>query len=244
MPLKKTVHKIRLQFNFSLGSIIVPMRVLVVEDEHRIANTIKKGLEQERYAVDVCYDGVAGFDMAASEEYDVIILDLMLPGMDGMTICRKLRDQDIHTPILILSARSMLDDKIEGLDSGADDYLPKPFAFAELVARVRALARRPKKTLTTTLVVGDLKLDTSTYTVEKRGSPVTLTAREFALLEYLMRHVNTPINKDQIIAHVWNYDANVLPNTVEVYVRNLRQKLGERMIETMRGFGYKLVKHV
>lgn len=216
------------------------MRILVVEDEHRIANTIKKGLEQERYAVDVAYDGITGFDLASAEDYDVVVLDVMLPGMDGLTICKKLREAGRHTPILILSARGLIEDKVLGLDLGADDYLSKPFAFTELVARIRAIVRRPKRTLKPLLEVGDLKLDTQEYKVEKQGKSVTLTAREFALLEYLMRHSNTLVSKDQIIDHVWDYDANVLPNTVEVYVRSLRQKLGEDIIETRRGFGYKL----
>ena len=214
------------------------MRILIVEDERRIANTIKKGLEQERYAVDVSYDGTDGYDMATSEEYDLIILDLMLPGMDGISICKKLREARNQTPILILTAKGQIQDKVVGLDSGADDYLTKPFSFEELLARVRALARRPKKTLGTVLSAKSLTLDTENFEVKKDGKKIKLSSKEFSLLEYLMRHVGRIIPKDTIIAHVWNYDADILPNTVEVYVRNLRKKGID--IQTERGFGYKI----
>jgi DNA-binding response OmpR family regulator len=222
------------------------MRILVVEDEHLIANSIKKGLEQEKYAVDVAYDGNNGFDMAASEDYDAIILDLMLPGMDGITICRELRAKQIHIPILILTAKGQIQDKITGLDSGADDYLTKPFAFEELLARIRALIRRPKETQNMLLAVGDLKLDTKSFEVERNGQKIKLSGKEFALLEYLMRHPRQILTKDQIINHVWDYEANILPNTVEVYIRTLRNKIDipfnklKPLIQTIRGFGYKI----
>ena len=216
------------------------MRILVVEDEHRIANSIKKGLEQEKYAVDVAYTGDDGYDMAASEDYDLIILDLMLPGMDGMQICKKLREEKNHTPILILTAKGQVQDKVSGLDNGADDYLTKPFSFEELLARVRALGRRPAEMLDKTLKVGKIDLDPVKFTTVVNGKEVRLSSKEFSLLEYLMRQAGQIVTKDQIIAHVWNYEANILPNTIEVYIRNLRKKGVE--ISTIRGFGYKIDK--
>jgi len=223
--------------------------VLLVEDEHHIAGSIKKGLGQEHFAVDVAYTGNEGFDLASEEEYDVIILDLMLPGMDGLSICRQLRQKQIHTPVLILTAKGQVQDKVEGLDSGADDYLTKPFSFEELVARVRALSRRPQNNLSSVLSVADLTLDAKTYEVKRGGKPVNLSGKEFSLLEYLMRHPERILTKEQIISHVWNYDADILPNTVEVYIRNLRRKIdlpfkeGPALIQTVRGFGYKIGKN-
>ncbi|MGE5041806.1 MAG: response regulator transcription factor [Candidatus Levyibacteriota bacterium] len=221
------------------------MKVLIVEDEHRIANSIRLGLQQERYTVDVAYDGTTGFDLAVSEEYDIIILDRMLPGMEGVEIARKLREKSIHTPILILTAKSQLADKVEGLESGADDYLTKPFAFEELLARIRALIRRPAHISEEKLKVGDLTLDTKSYEVKRAGKQITLSQKEFALLEYLMRHPKQILNKDQIISHVWSYESDVLPNTVEVYIGYLRNKIdkpfkGGALIQTIRGFGYRL----
>lgn len=221
------------------------MRLLIVEDEHKIANSIKKGLEQERWAVDVVYDGRYGYDFATSEEYDVIILDRMLPGIDGLQIAKKLRDKNIHTPILMLTAKGQLEDKVEGLDNGADDYLTKPFAFAELLARIRALLRRPKNATGTLLSIEDLTLDTIKFEVKRKGNKINLSSKEYSLLEYLMRHPDKVITKDQIINHVWNYDADVMPNSVEVYIKHLRDKIdkiefGKSLIHTIRGFGYKI----
>jgi len=224
------------------------MRILVVEDEHRIGTSIKKGLEIEKYAVDLAFDGRDGYDFAATEEYDCIILDLMLPGMDGLTICKKLREKGIHTPILILTAKSQTENKIEGLDSGADDYLTKPFSFEELLARIRALIRRPNGVQSTILKAGDLQLDTINFQVMRGTSDIQLSSKEYSLLEYLMRHAGNIVSKDQIVSHVWNYDDDVLPNTVEVYIRKLRQKIDipfkdkEPLINTARGFGYKIEK--
>ncbi|OGL56354.1 DNA-binding response regulator, partial [Candidatus Shapirobacteria bacterium RIFOXYB1_FULL_38_38] len=192
------------------------MRILVVEDEHRIANSIKKGLQLEKYAVDLAYTGTDGYDLAVTEEYDLILLDLMLPGMDGIQICMKLRQKQIHTPILMLTAKSQTDDKIEGLDSGADDYLTKPFSFEELLARIRALIRRPPNSLSNILTIGDISLNTLNFEVKRQNKPITLSGKEFSLLEYLMRHPGQIIKKDQIINHVWDYESNILPNTVEV----------------------------
>lgn len=222
------------------------MRVLVVEDEHRIAGTIKKGLELERYAVDAVYTGTDGFDLATTEEYDVIILDLMLPGMDGLSLLRELRKVRVQTPVLILTAKGQITDKIAGLDGGADDYLAKPFAFEELLARIRALTRRAKTVTDPVLVVGDLRLDPVTFTVMRDGHLITLSRKEFSILEFLMRNTGTVLTKDQIIRHVWDYDADILPNTVEVNVKNLRKKIdlafpdGRKLIQTVRGFGYKI----
>lgn len=223
------------------------MRVLVVEDHHKIANSIKKGLQQESFAVDVAYDGEEGFDLAATEDYDVIILDLMLPKMDGLTICKKLREEEnIHSPILILTAKGEINDKVKGLNLGADDYLAKPFAFSELLARIRALSRRPKQVLDQVLKVDDLTLDTVSYEVKRGKNVIDVSRTEFALLEYLMRHKNKVLTKDNIINHVWNYDADVLPNTVEVYMGYLRNKIDkpftnkQKLIHTIRGFGYKI----
>lgn len=222
------------------------MRILVVEDEHRIANAIKEGLEQERYAVDIAYTGTDGFDLASTETYDVIILDLMLPEMDGITITKGLRKNKIHIPILMLTAKGQVQEKVEGLDSGADDYLTKPFSFEELLARVRALSRRPKESVDEVLSVGDLQLNSQLHEVKRNGKIINLTAKEFSLLEYLMKNVNKILSKDQMIEHVWSYNSDVLPNTVEVYIRNLRNKIDlsfrkkKPLIKTVRGFGYKI----
>ncbi len=222
------------------------MRILLIEDEHKIANSIKKGLEQESYAVDVAYDGTKGYDYASTEEYDAIVLDRLLPGIDGLTICKKLRASSIHTPILMLTARGEISERVEGLNSGADDYLSKPFAFIELLARIRALIRRPKSSLGSHLQVADLILNPVTYRVERDGIVISLSNKEFSLLEYLMRHKGTIIKKDQIINHVWSYDADVLPNSVEVYITHLRNKIdkpfpnSKNLISTIRGFGYKI----
>ncbi len=216
------------------------MRILVVEDEHRIAQSIKKGLEQEKYAVDVVYDGSDGYDYAKSSPYDAIILDLMLPGMGGAEVCQKLRSEGVHTPILMLTAKSTIEDRVAGLDSGADDYLTKPFAFTELLARVRALLRRSPTEMGTVLQADGISLDTKSFVVTKNNQIITLSSKEYALLEYLLRHHGMVLSKEQITEHVWDYDADILPNTVEVYVRKLRQKLGVDSIKTIRGFGYRI----
>lgn len=220
------------------------MRILVVEDEHKIAQSIKKGLGQEHFAVDLAFDGKEGLDLSLTEDYDLIILDRMLPEMDGVEICKSLRDKKIHTPILMLTAKGSVDDRVEGLNSGADDYLTKPFAFQELLARVKALSRRPKDSLGTKLQVGDLTLDTISYEVARKNKKISLSSKEFALLEYLMRHPNQTLTKEQIISHVWDYDSDILPNNVEVYMGYLRAKIDKpfdkQLIHTIRGFGYKL----
>lgn len=221
------------------------MRVLIVEDEHKIARALKKALEQETYAVDVAYDGDEGYAMATTEPYDVAVIDRMLPGKyDGVAIVKAMRAAKIHTPVIFLSALGSIADRTEGLDAGADDYLVKPFALEELLARVRALLRRPTEQQSTVLKAGDLTLDTVTYAVERAGKSIQLTSKEFALLEFLLRNPGRPLSKDVIISHVWDYDADILPNTVEVYVKYLRNKVDipfkTPLIHTVRGFGYKL----
>ncbi|MDB5165542.1 MAG: two component transcriptional regulator [Candidatus Saccharibacteria bacterium] len=221
------------------------MRILIVEDEHKIANALKRALEQESYAVDVSYDGDDGYAMATTEPYDMAIIDRMLPGEhNGIDIVKAMREAKIHTPVLLLTALGSTSDKTKGLDSGADDYLVKPFALEELLARVRALVRRPTEVHGTTLQVGDLSLNTVDFSVKRADTDIQLTSKEFGLLEYLLRNQGRPISKDTIIAHVWDYDADILPNTVEVYVKYLRNKIDapfkKPLLHTVRGFGYKL----
>ena len=222
------------------------MRILIVEDDHKIANAVKKGLEQESYAVDVEFNGKAGMGAAIDTSYDLIILDRMLPETDGITICTALRERGKSVPIIMLTAKGEIRDRIEGLNAGADDYLPKPFAFEELLARVRALLRRPKNLKDDKLVHGDLSFDRQTFEVKRANKQIQLSSKEFALLEYLMRNPGRILTKDNIIEHVWDYDADVLPNTVEVYIGYLRQKIDKPfqnhlpLIHTIRGFGYKL----
>lgn len=225
------------------------MRILVIEDEHRIAASLKKGLEQETYAVDVVYDGDTGFDHASSEEYDIIILDRMLPNMDGIELCKKLRRQKIHTPILMLTAKDQLKDKVVGLDAGADDYLVKPFAFEELLARIRALKRRPHDQIGDVLKLDNLTLNTKSYEVKRGQTPLKLSQKEFALLEFLLRNSGKTLSKELIINHVWDYDADILPNTLEAFIKQLRNKIDrafsneEPLLQTIRGFGYTLRKN-
>jgi DNA-binding response OmpR family regulator len=222
------------------------MRVLVVEDEHKIASAIKRGLEQETYAVDVAYDSDEGLSSALTDEYDVIVLDRMLPGLlDGVEIAKEVRANGVRTPIIMLTAKDKIGDRVEGLNAGADDYLIKPFAFEELLARIRALLRRPQDSVGNVLQIDDLSLDTNSYEVKRAGRKIQLSQREYALLEYLMRNQNRILSKTNIISHVWDYDADILPNTLEVYIGYLRGKVerpfrGPELIHTVRGFGYKL----
>jgi DNA-binding response OmpR family regulator len=221
------------------------MRILVIEDEHKIARALGKALEQENYAVDITYDGDEGYAMATTEPYDLAIIDRMIPGeYNGLQIVEEMRKAKIHTPVLLLTALGTTTDKAKGLDSGADDYLVKPFALEELLARVRALLRRPTEQQSVILTAGDLTLDTVTYSVQRGGKDIHLTSKEFGLLEYLLRHQGRPMSKENIISHVWDYDADVLHNTVEVYIKYLRNKIDvpfkKPLIHTVRGFGYKL----
>lgn len=220
------------------------MRILVVEDEHKIANSIKRGLETQGYAVDVAYDGETGQSQTLQKQYDLIILDRMLPGVDGLTILKSMREANVHTPVLFLTAKDKILDRAAGLNAGADDYLVKPFAFVELIARVRALLRRPKEETGTKLKYHDITLDPVVASVERDGKKITLSQKEFSLLEYFIRNPERPLSKELITQHVWDYDADILPNTVEVYVGYLRNKLEKpfpklpQLIHTRRGFGY------
>ncbi|MEI7918208.1 MAG: response regulator transcription factor [Candidatus Saccharibacteria bacterium] len=221
------------------------MRILIIEDEHKIATALKKALQTENYAVDVSYDGDDGYAMATTEPYDLAIIDWMIPGeYNGVDIVKAMRKEKIHTPVLLLSAKGTIKDRTTGLDSGADDYLVKPFALEEMLARVRALLRRPVEVQQTILTVGDLSLNTVTCVVTRAGKIIDLTNKEFALLEYLMRNQGRPHTKTVIISHVWDYNADVLPNTVEVYMKYLRQKIDDpfktKLLHTARGFGYRI----
>lgn len=219
------------------------MKVLVVEDEHRIAKAIKDGLQQESYAVDIYYDGLEGYAAASGDTYDLIITDIMMPGMDGFELCRKLRADGNHTPIMILTAKDQPRDIVAGLDSGADDFLPKPFSFEVLLARVRALMRRPHESKGDIFTIRDLSLDTQRHMVKRAGKQIMLSNKEFGILEYLLRNKNNILSKNNIMSHVWDFDADILPNTVEVFMTYLRAKIekpfgGEPIITTVRGIGY------
>lgn len=219
------------------------MRALLIEDEPKIAKSIKKGLEAETFSVDVVDDGDSGLSYGRSSEYDIIILDWMLPGdLDGQQVCEQLRKEGVKTPILMLTAKDQTKDKVNGLNSGADDYLSKPFSFDELIARLYALLRRPRNLLGKSLEVGDLSLNPVTKEVFRGDTVIELTAKEFALLEYLMRNSGNVVSKDDLITHVWSDDDDILPNTVEVYIGYLRGKIDKPFnsdfIKTKRGFGY------
>ena len=220
------------------------MRILLVEDEPQIADFIARGLSENGYSVDIAQDGEEALDWPSAADFDIIILDVMLPSIDGIEVCRTLRGQGLRMPILMLTARDAVEDRVRGLDSGADDYLIKPFAFAELLARVRALSRREPALLGTKLEVGDLVMDTATRHVTRAGAELELTAKEFALLEYLMRHPNQVLSRTVIAEHIWNYDFDNVTNVIDVHVKNLRKKIDEgfegKLIQTVRGAGYRL----
>lgn len=220
------------------------MRALIVEDEPNIAAYLDRGLTEEGYAVDVAYDGDDALDWAAAAEYDVIVLDVLLPGRDGFSVCNELRAQGIKTPVLMLTARDAVDDRVTGLDSGADDYLVKPFAFKELLARLRALTRRRGESKSIELRVADLSLDTLTRTAQRGDRRIELTAKEYSLLEYLMRNPGRVLSRTQIAEHVWNFDFYSQSNVVDVYIRYLRRKIDDgfehKLIKTVRGAGYQI----
>ena len=220
------------------------MRLLVIEDERKIARIITESLKREKYAVDAAYDGEEGFNLADSQPYDLLIVDRMLPGLEGTEIVKKLRENGKNMPILFLTALSTTEDKTLGLDVGADDYLTKPFAIDELLARVRALLRRPPIQQPDILKIDDLKIDKQQQTVTHAGKIIDLTNKEYALLEYLMQHPNQVLSKETLIDHVWDFDADILPNNVEVYIKNLRQKIDKpfkkQLIKTVHGFGYRI----
>ena len=220
------------------------MRILVVEDDLALRSVLKKRLQAEGYAVDTCTTGTDGLDYAGIVEYDAIVLDVMLPGMDGFSVLRALRAQGNKTGILLLTARDSIDDRVAGLDAGADDYLVKPFAFEELLARLRTLMRRPNTAIPALLRVEDLMLDTSTHEVRRDGKIVHLTSKEYALLEYLMHNAGSVLTRAQILDHVWSGDFAVESNVVDVYVRYLRNKIDQyspiKLLQTVRGYGYTL----
>lgn len=221
------------------------MRILVVEDEKMLAENIKTGLEDENFAVDIAFNGLDAYDLAAGEEYDVIILDIMLPGMDGITLCKKLRAEKIYTPILMLTAKDAVEDKVTGLDDGADDYMIKPFSFEELLARIRSLMRR-STTKDTILKVDSLELNPSSHIVKRNGKELSLTGKEYSLLEYFMRYPNQVLTREQILSHVWDYSYDSMSNIIDVLIRRLRNKIDrdfpdeKPLFKTVRGLGYKL----
>jgi two-component system, OmpR family, response regulator len=220
------------------------MRILVVEDETKMARAVRRGLENEGYAVDTVATGDDAVFWAKEQDFDAVILDVMLPGMDGFAVCRALRDAQVWTPVLMLTARGSVEDRIEGLDAGADDYLVKPFAFGELLARLRALLRRGPAERAPQIVVGDLVIDPAAHTVSRRGVQIDLSPREFSLLEYLARRGGEVVRRSEILDHVWAYDYEGMSNVVDVYVGYLRKKLekpfGSRVIRAVRGVGYVL----
>lgn len=220
------------------------MRILVVEDDKKVAAFLQKGLREEQYAVDVCRNGEdAGYE-AQTHPYDVIILDIMLPGKDGFTICKELRENDVLTPILMLTAKDSLEDKVIGLSEGADDYLTKPFSFEELLARIRALLRRSQDYKTGLLKAADLELDPLRHTVQRAGKPITLSGKEYALLEYLLRNKGIIVSQSKIIDHVWDRNYDGTSNLINVYINHLREKIDKdakvKLIKTVRGQGYKI----
>lgn len=242
-----TRHFKHITAKFHVATYNIDMRILVIEDEPKIAKAVKQGLELKGFAVDAVMDADSGYASAIDSSYDLIVLDRMLPGsIDGVALCKKLRAEGIHTPVLMLTARGTIGDRVEGLNSGADDYLVKPFSFDELTARVRALLRRPQTQVGTKLAISDLTLDSTTYEVQRAGKNIKLSHKEFALLEYLMHHPTQVLAKDMIINHVWDQNADILPNTIEVYIGYLRRKIdlpfpkSPALLHTMRGFGYKL----
>jgi heavy metal response regulator len=218
------------------------MRILIVEDEKKVANFVKKGLQEEGYAVDVTFDGEEGLRLGSDPSYDLIILDIYLPKLDGLAALKRLRAHGVRTPVLLLTVRATIEDKVLGLDSGADDYLTKPFAFQELLARVRALLRRRMDTGAAVVRIGDLVLDPASRIVSRGARPIELTVKEFSLLEYFMRNPGKVLTRTMIIEHVWNYDFDSGTNVVDVYVNYLRKKIDSReeqkLIHTVRGVGY------
>jgi heavy metal response regulator len=220
------------------------MRILVVDDEKKVASFLKRGLEEEYYAVDCAYDGEEALFMVEANDYDLMILDIMLPQIDGLEVLERVRDKGLPLPVLMLTAKDSVEDVVKGLDAGGDDYLTKPFAFAELLARVRALLRRKEQRPAGALQVADLVLDPIAHEVRRGGEEVELTAKEYALLEYLMRHANRVVTRTMISEHVWDYHFDSMTNVIDVYVNHLRKKIDHNssrgLIHTIRGVGYML----
>jgi DNA-binding response OmpR family regulator len=220
------------------------MRILVIEDEKKVASFIKHGLEEERYIVETASDGISGFDLALNNHFDVILLDVMLPGKSGFEVLKDLRSAGVNTPVLMLTALGTTEDKVNGLDLGADDYLPKPFSFDELTARIRAILRRSSAEKTTKLQCGELVLDTVSHIAIKNGMEIELTTKEYALLEYLMRNKNRILCRSTITQHVWKHNFDPESNIIDVYVKRLRNKIEaddeKPMLQSIRGVGYRL----
>lgn len=220
------------------------MKILIIEDDQAIAEALKEGLEDENYAVDWASDGYEGYLSASAEEYDAIILDIMMPEMNGFEVCRKLREEGNSTPILMLTAKTQENDIVSGLDLGADDYLAKPFSFEVLLARIRALMRRPNHKIEEILKVGNLILNPASKEINRDGIPINLTAKEYAVLEFLMRNSGQVKSKESIISHCWDFNSDVLPNNVELFIMFLRKKIDKpfnsKLIKTVPGFGYKI----
>lgn len=222
------------------------MHILIVEDEQRLASLLRRVLTEERHTVDLAHEGASGLNLALSDTYDVIILDVMLPGTDGIEICRQMRAERVMTPVLMLTARGAIEDRVTGLNVGADDYLTKPFAMEELLARINALLRRRERRFDDVLqiTVGDLTLDLMRHEARRGGRLIELTAKEFALLEYLMRHAGHVLTRTQIVDAVWRYDMDALSNVVDIYIHYLRDKIDQGfprpLIKTVRGVGYKI----
>lgn len=218
------------------------MRILVIEDEKKMASFIQRGLKEEHYAVDVAYEGNAGLFLAETNPYDLIILDIMLPEKDGISVCKELRSREINSPILMLTARNSVHDKVSGLNAGVDDYLTKPFAFDELLARVRALLRRQLPNKTTILKIADLELNQLNHQVNRCGKEISLTSKEYSLLEYLMLNANQVVTRTMISEHVWKEDFDSFTNVIDVYIKYLRNKIDKdhkkNLIHTIRGTGY------
>jgi len=224
------------------------MRILLIEDERRLANVVKKGLMEEGFAVDMAFDGEEGQYLAQSEEYDLIILDITLPKVDGITICKELRKKNIKIPILMLTARATLEEKIIDLDSGADDYITKPFAYLELRSRIHALIRRSKQESSPILKIADLELDPIKHNLTRGGKAITLTPKEFSVLELLLRHKDEVVSRTMIIEHVWDYNFDSMSNVVDVFVAAIRRKVDKnakvKLIHTLHGIGYKISETV
>ncbi|NLO18673.1 MAG: response regulator transcription factor [Ignavibacteria bacterium] len=221
------------------------MKILVIEDERKVANFIKSGLEEERYSVEVANDGITGLEVAMNNQYDAILLDVMLPGKDGFTVLSELRAAGISTPILMLTARGTTEDRVQGLDLGADDYLPKPFSFQELAARLRSILRRLSPEKTTKLQCDDLVLDTVSHFAFRFGKEIELTTKEYALLEYLMRNKNKILSRSTITQHVWKHNFDPESNIIDVYIKRLRTKIenedgSKPLIQSIRGVGYRM----
>lgn len=222
------------------------MHILVVEDEQRLAFLLRRVLLEERHTIDLAHDGHTGLDLALSDTYDVVVLDVMLPGIDGLEICRQMRSERVMSPVLMLTARGSVEDRVTGLNVGADDYLTKPFAMEELLARINALLRRKERRFDDTLqlTVADLTLDMVRHEARRAGNVIELTAKEFALLEYLMRHPGQVLSRTQIVDAVWRYDMEALSNVVDIYIHYLRDKIDQGfsrpLIKTVRGVGYKI----